>query len=127
MYKVLPFKDLVAMTFDELNNEAQEKVISSRIDFWIELSKTDEHFAKQIQGALDEAERLKTPWFLSGIIYDMYKDEVVKDIKANHYFFNEEGNLLPILTHVDEKGEPVTYTLRINETMEQEVILQKIE
>ena len=81
---------------DELSEEAKENAISDQIEFWIEtLQDTIDQglCSDNLQKAINEAERLKTPWFLGSIIYEYCEAELIEEIKINEYEFTVEGKL----------------------------------
>lgn len=127
MYKIIPL-NTEAYELKDLGNEAKEKAISEHIDYVIEMADTNEHYQKPIQKALDKARETKHTQFLSGIVYDMYKDEMIKDIESLHILFDKEGNVLPIMvTHVSQDDKPTRWALKITDSLEVEVTLEKIE
>lgn len=76
-------------TFDELSNEAKERAISDHINFEIEVAGKDSY----IYPAIEEADRLQTPWFTASIVYEMFKDSIIDTIKINRYEFTADGKI----------------------------------
>ena len=106
--KNIIFKEGVrAFKFNELSENAKSKAIMDEIDFMLEtltveeyeeLRESESNFIK----AIDEAERLQTPWFVHGIIYEYCKEEFERIMENNNAYYDENGNLLPI-TEVDNE------------------------
>ena len=106
--KNIIFKEGVrAFKFNELSEDAKSKAIMDEIDFMLEtltveeyedLRESESNFIK----AIDEAERLQTPWFVHGIIYEYCKEEFEQIMENNNTYYDESGNLLPI-TEVDNE------------------------
>ena len=78
--------------FNELSKKAKDRAIVEHIQFWIETIPYEE-MAGNLKKAVNEAERLQTPWFTHEIVYDYCKDEVIDEIKLNDYDFTIEGNI----------------------------------
>ncbi len=81
--------------FDDLNEEAQARVITDHIQFEIDIMTDDSPY----YNCVIKMDQMQTPWFLAQAIWDDYKDEIIENIKINNYLFDEDGNLLPIQYH----------------------------
>lgn len=123
MKKILPL-NLKAYEFDDLNEQAKEKVICNHIDFMLEVISYEEG-TDNYRRAIDKAEEMRTPWFTGGYVYDYCKDEIIEDIKANDYLFNEKGEILPITYVINNKGEVTQSLLNITRHMVIPITLEK--
>jgi hypothetical protein len=52
---------------------------------------------------------MKTPLFLGEKIYEEYKESIIETIKLN-YLFNNEGEILPLMTYTGKENEILKYT-----------------
>lgn len=80
-------------TFDELSEEAKEQAICDHVNFWCEVGADHSEGFKK---AVADAERMRTPWFLAGYVYDYCKDEIIAEIKLNDYTFTKDGKHFPL-------------------------------
>ena len=79
--------------FDELNQRAQNKVISDHINFVIDHIDQDSPFYH----CVIEMERMQTPWFLPSCINEAHKEDIIEMIKSNDkYMFFENGEIVPV-------------------------------
>lgn len=98
MIKEIGLKCYEADDFSE-DSEAYNRLMGEYIDFV--LIADGERFDKEI----NEAEEMKTPWFLPSIIYDNHKETLLDEIRVNGYLYDAEGNMLDITYLVNEKNE----------------------
>ena len=81
-------------TFGELSNEAQDKAINDHINFWLEMRPyEDEYEGSNFKAAIDKAEAMQTPWFAASYVLDYCEDEIMNEIDANEYEYDEDGNI----------------------------------
>ena len=114
---------IIGYEFDELSEEAQNKAISDHINFWMEVREFDEENKGNFEKAVDEAEKMKTPWFMGEYIYDYCKNEIIQEIEANKYLFDEYGELLPIKNYIkDNQIEKTTFKVSKNNEIEVELV-----
>ena len=85
-------KEYKVFEFDELSEEARERAISDHIAFWLEIIPYEEATGN-FKKAIDKAEKLRTPWFTGGYVYDYCKEEVIEEIKLNGYTFTADGKI----------------------------------
>ena len=78
--------------FDELPEEAQNQALSDQITFCLEIM-TYEEMSEKMQAACDKAEKMQTPWFTGGYIFDDCKEELIAIIEANEYEFTIDGKM----------------------------------
>lgn len=123
MKKILPL-NIVGYEFDELRYNSQETAICDHVSFWMEGGREyDIENKGNFERACDKAEELKTPWFTGSYVYDYCKDEIIEQIVINKYLFDEEGELIPLLYHVDVSGnvEKITYSVTKTQKIEVQV------
>ena len=81
--------------FDELEEIARTKAINSEIQFQLEMA--DDNSPLDIKRAIDEAERMLTPWFAGGYIWDYAHDLIIDNCRGYDYlsdgsiFFYPDG------------------------------------
>lgn len=80
--------------FEELSEEAKTRAINDHIEFWCECRPYDSENKGNFERAVDEAERMHTPWFLPCYIADYCMDEIIEEIKLNEYLFDKKGKLI---------------------------------
>lgn len=51
---------------------------------------------------MDKAEEMRTPWFTADYVLEYCEKELIRDIKANKYLFNQDGDLLPVVYHTKD-------------------------
>jgi len=73
--------------YDELSKEAQEKAL----DWYIQGELIMMNEESPYYPAAEKAEKMRTPWFAPEYMYDMFKDNLENDIRANEYTFTEDG------------------------------------
>ena len=81
--------------FAELSDKAKEKAISDHIEFWLE-TMDYEQGSDGFKQAINESERMQTPWFVGSYVYDYCKDEIVDEILLNDYDFLRDGSIFTI-------------------------------
>ena len=100
----------IGYEFDELSEEAKNKVIEKFISYAIE----DTHVAMcndedhPLIYLVHEMEEMQTPWFLGQVVWEKESDFVMGMIKDNGYLFDEDGNIIPIRYHY--KGDELVKT-----------------
>ena len=80
MKKILPL-NIEGFEFKDLDETAQNKVISDHINFWIDVRKYDEQNKGNYERAIDDAEKNRTPWFTPSYILDYCREEIIEDIE----------------------------------------------
>jgi len=96
-----------AFEFKDLSDAAQGKVLLDMAKFWLAVRKYNKDNKGNFERAIDEANALQTPWFTLSYICEYCRDELIADIEANGYLFDEDGNQLPIWK-IMRDGEKVT-------------------
>ena len=91
--------------FDELSPELQGKVIDDHIQFELEIMHEDSPYYH----CAVEMEKMKTPWFTGEKILEEYKEDIIETIKLN-YLFDNEGEILPLITYTGKNNEILKYT-----------------
>lgn len=124
MKKVYPM-GIEAYEFEDLSERVQNKVVGDHIEFLVEIMQDDEELAARFEDEIEEMERLQTPWFLGSIIYENRKDEMIEEIKANEYYFDRDGVLLPI-THFVSGGEIVRSKFQVTPSTEVDIELVSV-
>jgi len=70
--------------FDELDPTVQSKLIEQEIRFRLHMESANE-WSKEYREALEESERMRTPWFFEGMYYERVKDDVYKTLRDQLY------------------------------------------
>ena len=83
-----------AYEFEELSEEAKKRVINDHIQFWCECREYNSENKGNFEKAVDEAERMLTPWFVGQYIAEYCMNEIIEDIKLNKYLFYKDGSLI---------------------------------
>lgn len=107
--------------FSDLRPEAREKVINDTIAFWIETREYDAKNPRNFEKAIDESNRMHTPWFVGSYIYDYCKQELEEELEANDYIYDEGGEIFPLYHHGSNK-----VTLSISKHMEIPVTIEEL-
>lgn len=76
--------------FDELSETIQDKVVNDEITAWLEVYQEEDQMPEGMLKAIQHAERLQTPWFTGGYIWDYCKDEVLSCCKEYNYHVDGE-------------------------------------
>ena len=103
--------------FEDLNEEAKNKVLNDHINFWMETREYNPEVKGNFEKTIDEAEKMRTPWFAGSYILDYCYDEIIEEIKINNYLFDVEGDLIPLRYYTNENK----HVLRLTSGMEVEV------
>ena len=76
--------------FDELNEQAQEKVIDDYIDWYIYEKTQNKEPRKNsnLYKAFKKAKDLQTPWFLRQFVFDYCEKDILKEVKKYEYYEN---------------------------------------
>lgn len=77
-------------SFNELNHTAREKAINDAIMFYIECVPF-ENMSNDMQRAINEADDMKTPWFVGSYIFEYCKDEILEF--CSDYDYLENGKI----------------------------------
>jgi hypothetical protein len=92
--------------FNDLSEEAKNKVLNDQINFEIEVINEDSPYFY----LAEKMEKMQTPWFLGEAILDNHKEDLIDIINVNEYLFDEEGEMLPIIRYMkDNKLVKTTY------------------
>jgi len=93
--------------YAELDEMAQEKAVNEHIDFLMEtVSYEDaEEYHPNLKKAYDRAEEMQTPWFTGSYVNDFCKDDIIETMDLNDCLFDEEGDLLPLISHVNKDNK----------------------
>lgn len=78
--------------FEELDADIQQFVIAQYIEELIEFTDFEEDIEKDsgLYEAYKKCKELKTPWFLSGMIWQNCKEEIIESVKCYEYYKNGE-------------------------------------
>lgn len=70
--------------FNELSNEAQEKVINDLINDMVQYDSSD-HYNNwpDFKKAIDKAEQMQTPWFAGSYVYQYCGKDIINGLKEN--------------------------------------------
>lgn len=100
---------LTFKTFDfvELSDEVQSKIIDSTIEFVLSTTKYEE-MSDNMKKAVDTADRLLTPWFTAGYVWDYCREEILDEWIPEDGFL-EDGALLASLENFTVDEEVVTF------------------
>ena len=79
-------------TFDELNQTAKEKAIVDMVNFEISIGIDEDSV---YYPAVVRMEEMQTPWFLAETLYFDYKEYLIETIKANNYYYLQDGTFSP--------------------------------
>lgn len=82
-------------SFDELSKESKEKAINDHIQFWMDTRRYDKEHKGNYEKAIDEAEKMMTPWFTPSYIHEYCLEELLEEIRINEYIFDYQGYILP--------------------------------
>ena len=74
--------------FDELNETAKEKAIVNQLNFEIEIGIDED---SPYYPAVVKMDKMQTPWFLAETLFFDYKETLIDTIKANEYYFLQDG------------------------------------
>jgi len=96
----------IGYEFDDLTDDVKGIVINDAINFEIEVMSEDSPY---YDCAL-KMEQMRTPWFLGSYIYENRKEDIIETLKINEYLFDDEGEILPVLTHVGKNNEVIKHT-----------------
>ena len=78
--------------FKELPEEAKQKAIDDQIHAWIEVIPYEEATGN-FKRAINKAENMRTPWFISSYVYDYCLNELIDEIELNDYDFTIDGKI----------------------------------
>ncbi len=124
MKLILPM-NITAYEFDDLNEEAKRKVLVSQVEFWLETRKYKTKYKGNYERAVDKAEEMRTPWFTGEYVLEYCEKELIREIKANKYLFNEVGDFLPVMYHTKD-NKVVKTTIRGIDGKNEEIKLKSI-
>jgi hypothetical protein len=77
-------------SFDELAKTVQDKVINDEIEAWREIYQDEKDMPEGMMKAIQDADRMQTPWFTGSYIWDYCKDEVLACCKEYDYLASGE-------------------------------------
>ena len=78
--------------FGELDEDARQLAIEETISFVLELY-TYEEQSDNIQNAIDQAEKMRTPWFVNSYVWDFAQDEIM-DL-CHQFEYTKNGKPFP--------------------------------
>lgn len=82
-------------SFNELSEDAKKRAINDHIEFWCECRGYDSENKGNFEKAVDEAERMRTPWFVGSYIAEYCMDEIIEELEINGYVFDIDGDIIP--------------------------------
>jgi len=74
--------------FDELSEKVQSIVINEHIEFILE--DETEFLSPNVLRAIEDAEKMRTPWFTGEYILEYARDEVMESVRENEYLITGE-------------------------------------
>lgn len=77
-------KEYQVYPFDELNEDAQHRAINAEIQFQLE-TYNPTYAIDEISRAVNEAERMMTPWFAGSYVWDYAKEYILACCRDNSY------------------------------------------
>ena len=83
-------KEFEVFLFDELSENAQNKVINNHIIFLIETIAYEDG-SENFKKAVHTAEGMHTPWFTGEYIWEYCKDEILPDLKREDALYLKDG------------------------------------
>jgi hypothetical protein len=92
--------------FSELDEKSRDKAINDEILFCIDVivnTIPQDEWSDGLRKALNEVERLHTPWFLGEAIWEYCEEEILEACRANKYFRNGEIFVPENYTYTEEK------------------------
>ncbi len=97
---------IVAYEYDDLSQEAKDKVIEDFIAMEAETMNEDSPYWYLAERMDDN----QTPWFLVCEIYDNHLTDIEETIRMNEYLFDEDGDMFHVCRHyVGNKQTKTTY------------------
>ena len=100
----------IGYEFNDLSEEAKEKANNDTISFLLDTY--DEELASgNMIKAVNKSEKMQTPWFAGEYVWEYCKEEIKEMLEINRYLFNDEGEILPIMYHMNKNNEvsKITY------------------
>ena len=99
--------------FIDLCEDSQNKVLDDQVQFEIDIMDENSPY----YNIAIKMERMQTPWFLGEEIYHNHKDDLIDNIDANGYLFDEYGDILPVTYHINNKNECIKTTFGKHEIL----------
>ena len=90
MSKII-WKEYEVFLFDELSENAQHKAINDFIIAMIETTDYEEG-SDNYKKAIDDAEKMHTPWFTGEYVWDYCKEEILAELKREDALYLKEGS-----------------------------------
>jgi hypothetical protein len=104
MQKILIEEEIY--NFDELDQKSKEKAINDEISYYMDFfvnTVPKEEWSDGLRKAVNEVERLQTPWFLGEAIWEYCEEEILEICRANKYFSDGEIFVPENYTYMEEK------------------------
>ena len=77
-------KTIQLYNYNELEADAQEKVITDIVKFFLEAVPYEE-MSPEMKRACDKSEEMQTPWFVGSYMWEYAEAEILKIARANTY------------------------------------------
>ncbi len=76
--------------FDELSEDAKNRAVQDEITAMLEMyTDPEEDGSEQFWRAVEECERLGTPWFIADAIWEYCQDEILEQVRQLEFY--EDG------------------------------------
>lgn len=123
MKHIMPM-NIIGYEFEDLSEKAKGRVLSEQINLWLETREYRTKHKGNYERAIDKAEEMKTPWFAGEYVLEYCEKELIRDIKANKYLFNEKGDMLPIQYYT--KDNKIVKRVLVSGGIEQEIEIKRV-
>jgi len=80
-------KEYEVYNFNELSEESKNQAINDTIKFFIECFDY-ENLSDNMKKAINEAEKMRTPWFIGEYIWEYAKEEILENCRQYEYLKN---------------------------------------
>ena len=88
-------KEFTVFNYDELSEEAQNRVLCDELDFYIQIRTGEvydndgrvrpEHRNSNLYKAIRECEAMHTPWFIGEYIMKYCRNEIMENVRSQEY------------------------------------------
>lgn len=80
-------KEYKIYEYQELNKDAQNKVVNDYIN-WIIERMPYSHMSPDMKRAVNKSESMQTPWFVGSYIYEYAMEEILLYVETQSYLMN---------------------------------------
>ena len=82
-------KEINIYKYNELNEEAQNKVINDYIRFMLDtIDYENLNKNSNLYKAINKCEKMQTPWFIEQYVWDYCNKHILKEVKKDEYYEN---------------------------------------